>query len=137
MKQVKQSIAIILFLLAACLADSFGQDYKSIKTEYAKKNIKSGNYDVYKTDYSSHEIEYLSDKSQVLFIGQNDNRVTTDKMIYEKNDGGIETEAYSAYFNTIDKQCTLVTSKASLVAMWVIFYANNGNEYSIKYYVKL
>ena len=50
MKQVKQSIAIILFLLAACLADSFGQDYKSIKTEYAKKNIKSGNYDVYRTD---------------------------------------------------------------------------------------
>jgi hypothetical protein len=137
MKQVKQSIAIILFLLAACLADSFGQNYKSTKTEYSKKNVKTGEFDVYKTDYSSHEIEYLSDKSQVVFIGKNNYRITTDKMIYEKSENSIETEVYTGYFDTIGKDCKLIVTKGSLVALWVILFSDKGNDYTIRYYVQL
>ena len=136
MKTVKQSIAIILFLLLACLADSFGQN-KTFKQELKRKNSETGNYELIKTDYSPYEIEFLIDKNTVLFAGKSTNRFIINKVILDKVINGYDTQFFKGYWDLIGNNCNLVITRSDSLMLLSIYYELNGNEYSLIYFVRI
>jgi hypothetical protein len=138
MKQVKQSIAIILFLLAACLADSFGQfeTLKTYKQEWRKKNAETGKYEVIKSDNSPYEIEFIKDKKTMLFIGNTTNRFIIDKIILDKVINGFDTQTYTGYWDLIGNNCSLIINTSGTLMLLGIYYEQNGKQYSLTYFIK-
>ena len=135
MKTVKQSIAIILLLLLACLADSFGQ--KTYKQELKRKNSETGNYELIKTDYSPYEIEFLKDKNTVLFVGASTNRFIINKIILDKVINGYDTQFFKGYWDLIGNKCNLIINRSDSLMLLCIYYELNGNEYSLTYCVRI
>jgi glucan biosynthesis protein len=133
MKRVYQSIAFILFLLLACLADSFGQvSYKVVHKiyDYSTQQYKV-DFDVDKEIY----VEY--DNLKFTFYQQpNTNSIHILKKLSYDDKQNIQVTTYEAYWNLTNEKCYFTIGTGSLITSYTIYYNDNGIKKSLAFYFR-
>jgi hypothetical protein len=133
MKNVYRSIAFILFLLLACLADSFGQTTFKIVHKIYDNSTKQ-----YKVDFEVNKKLYVEyDNMTFIFHdGKNTNTIYPKNKISENQNNNILTTTYRANWDLTGEDCFFLLSSSKTISSYSIYFVEKGIKKALIFYFK-